>query len=387
MDQPASAFWEHARQSLQTGSFVKLTLSKPRSRSGDLRNIYARLVELRDEPHLSCTLRFGRRDEVKNYPVEDGLQQLQQWLEEDFSNADLFTLDAHFALMYSKKRKARLQQSAARHEEAPEREHDQPKERVLQADNKLYLTALGIAGADGKVLKKGQRKFRQINKYVEVIDHLLREHPLPAGARIVDMGSGKGYLTFALYDHLTNGLGLQPHVIGVEMRPELVDLCNNIARESGFDRLQFVAGDIESYRAESVDMLIALHACDTATDDALAKGIGANADILVVAPCCQKQVRRDMEPPGELMPMLQYGTLLEQQAVLLTDSIRALLLESRGYQTKVFEFISSEHTPKNTMITATRGRKRREALSEVEGLKEQFGLRRHRLQELLNTTG
>ena len=386
MPSPLTEWLDVLRQSLTDQTLVKLTLSKPRQKSSAWRNAYGRLVEIKGVLHLSFTLRYKTRDETNNFSLEDASATVEKWLGEQFLNADLFTGDQHYSLQINKKGKAHLQSRGVASVDAGDRWHDQQKQRPL-ADNakRAYLTSLGIAGANGQILKKGQRKFRQINKYLEVIGHLLAEHPLPEGARIVDMGSGKGYLTFALYDYLVNEKGLPVQLTGVELRPALVDLCNEIARNNEFEQLEFVTGDIHQYEPPGgIDMLIALHACDTATDEALAKGIQAEADILVVAPCCQKQVRRDMELSDELRPVLQYGILLERQAELLTDGLRALYLEEVGYRTKVFEFISTEHTPKNVMITATRGRPRPQAREQIKALKSRFGLKRHHLEDLLS---
>jgi SAM-dependent methyltransferase len=247
------------------------------------------------------------------------------------------------------------------------------------------LHALGITNARGEVPAPSQDKWRQIDKYLEIIESLLREQALPTDAHIADMGSGKGYLTFALYDFLTRQRQMTPRITGIELRPQLVALCNQIARDNGFSGLQFIAQDIKDYHPERLDMLIALHACDTATDLALAVGIQHQAEIIVAAPCCHKQIRRDMHARNELAPVLRHGILEERQAEILTDGIRALLLESEGYDTKVFEFISSEHTAKNVMITALNKhrRNREEALAKVAALKTGFGIERHYLETLL----
>jgi hypothetical protein len=205
------------------------------------------------------------------------------------------------------------------------------------------------------------------------------------------MGSGKGYLTFALYDYLSSVMGLQPEITGIELRQNLVDFCNKNARLAGFSGLHFVATDINDFQPERLDMLIALHACDTATDLALAKGILAKVDTIVVAPCCHKQIRKAMDTQNELAPVLRYGILEERQAEILTDGIRALLLEANGYKTQVFEFISTEHTAKNVMITAvgTNDDPRLKqqglnALEKVAALKAGFGIEEHYLEHLLN---
>jgi len=388
-------FWSYTRQTSVGGSLVKLTLSKPRQKSAERpRNLYARLVEIKGKAKLQITYRFADREEVKNYAPAEGVTLLEQALGTDYLNADLFTTDAAVSVAMSRKGNARFRTTPAAgatstpHLPAGQngptvQAHNRQKHRDISAD-RPYLQALGITNANGEVLRDGKRKFKQINKFVEIIDGLVREHPLPTGAQIVDMGSGSGYLTFALYDHLANTLGLDVAVTGVELRAKLVEKCRQIASDNGFHKLQFVEGYIDDFKPERLDLLIALHACDTATDDALYQGLLAEAEIMVVAPCCQKQVRRDLVVPEDLKPLLNNGILLERQAAMLTDGLRALYLENAGYKTKLFEFIPLEHTAKNVMITAVKGRKRTKAAAEIAALKERFGVTRHRLEELID---
>ncbi|MEM9836177.1 MAG: SAM-dependent methyltransferase [Bacteroidota bacterium] len=377
------AFWQATKLAIDKARFVKLTLGKSRYRdTPKLNNIYVRPVELKGQVQLQLTFHYADRDEVKNYGVGAGITYLAEQLGGDFLSADMFSLDEQLSVKVSRKGKPHITRSAARHREAAMSIHNRQKERLI-AEDRSYLSALGIADAAGNITPTGQKKYKQINKFVEIVDGLLRQQSLPEAANIVDMGSGKGYLTFALYDHLRHNLGMNVHVTGVELRPNLVEKCNRIARENNFDQLQFVEGYIDSYQPEKIDMIIALHACDTATDDALIQGIRAGATMMIVAPCCQKQVRRSMKPPPELQAFLQHGILLERQASMLTDALRALYLESVGYRTKVFEFITLEHTAKNVMITAVKGAKKPTAMDEALQLKKQFGIQRHRLEELL----
>ncbi|WP_367392269.1 SAM-dependent methyltransferase [Lewinella sp. LCG006] len=374
----------HLSQAFNDQQLSKLTLSKNRSAQSDLKNVYGRLVLIKDEAHLSCTLRFATRDETKNFSLTEATAAIEKWLTEDFRQAELFTVTEQFSLMISKKGKGLLRTRTITNREPVSLEHNQQKQRPLADRPRAYLTSLGIAGQDGQILQNGRRKFRQINKYIELISHLLREQPLAKDARIVDMGSGKGYLTFGLYDYLVNETHLPIKMTGVELRPDLVQTCTTIAQENKFTGLEFLAGDIHQYEPEGgIDMLIALHACDTATDEAIAKGIRAEAQLIIVAPCCHKQVRKAMHPPAGLLPMLQHGILLERQAEMLTDAIRSLLLEAHGYKTKVFEFIGTEHTPKNVMITAIKSEPRPAAQEEIHQLKSQFGIERHHLEDLL----
>lgn len=381
---PKAAFLAKLSESLAEGTFVKLTLSKPTAEARELKNVYARLVELKEGAALSFTLRYATKDVTKNHPPVEAQAVIGLWLGESFLNADLFTLQADVSLQYNRKRKPRLFIRPPSQAEVPPKAHNKPKQYFLDPQGQPYLHAMGITGADGTVKADGQRKFRQINKYIELVDRLLEQHGhFPEQPHIVDMGSGKGYLTFALYDHLRNNRAWQPSLTGIELREHLVDFCNELAGQSGFEGLSFLAQDIFDYQPERIDMLIALHACDIATDIAIAKGIKAGAEIIIVAPCCHKQLRKAMQPTEHLQPVLRHGILEERQAELLTDGIRALLLEAHGYETKVFEFISTEHTPKNLMIAGIKGQANADALAQIAQLKADFGISEHYLEGLL----
>jgi len=374
-------------EAVATGTFVKLTLSKPRQ-SKELQRIQFRQVLIKQQLHLSANLQFERRDETRNFLPAEGIRQAAAWLLELFSEANLFTTHHHWQLSLNKKREGRLQQRPAVHEQPGSLSHNLTKKHTLDTQAGVhYLVSLGIMGTEGQILQKSQRKYRQIQKYIEIISHLLSDYPLPAHPKIADMGSGKGYLSFALYDFLHRQLGLTPAMEGVEIRPDLVDFCNALSQSSGFSGLSFVAAGIEDYPATGLDMLIALHACDTATDLAIAKGIQAGAKLIVVAPCCHKQLRRDMKPPEVLMPMLRQGVFMERQAELLTDSLRVLLLEAHGYAVKTTEFVGPEDTPKNVLIMAAKASPNPKAAEQLARLKELFGVQRHALEELLAPLG
>ena len=210
--------------------------------------------------------------------------------------------------------------------ETPAHSHDKIKIRPVTLENNLYLHELGITTADWKVKKDMHDKYRQINKYIEIIDGIISSVKLPPSFQIVDMGSGKGYLTFALYDYLVNTKKINPEILGIELRKELVQKCNAIAKKAGFEKLTFQTGSIENANLPPTDMLIGLHACDTATDEAIFRGIQSNTKIIICAPCCHKQVRKQMNPTDDLKLISQYGILKERQAEILTDAIRALIL-------------------------------------------------------------
>jgi hypothetical protein len=233
-----------------------------------------------------------------------------------------------------------------------------------------------------------QGKYRQLEKFIEIVDRLIAEADLPAGAplTVVDMGSGKGYLTFGLWHHLTGNLGVAATVTGVESRPELVELCNSVATANNCTGLSFVAGEIADTKIPPAEIVIALHACDTATDDALFQAAVSGARIIVSAPCCQKELRHQLRAPAGLEPLLRDGIQKERMSEMLTDAVRARLLEGAGYHTQVFEFISTEHTAQNTMITGVLTKERDEARTaaareEAAALLRAFGIEHHRLAD------
>jgi SAM-dependent methyltransferase len=236
------------------------------------------------------------------------------------------------------------------------------------------------------------RKWKQINKFIEVLDHAIASSKLKEQelVRVVDFGSGKGYLTFAMEEYLRAGLGLRPKVTGVELREDLVCLCTKAARKLKLDGLTFAQGDIRSYPPEHIDIMIALHACDMATDYAIHLGIRAGAAIIMCAPCCHKQIRPQMTSPALLKPMFKHGIHLGQEAEMVTDSLRALLLEASGYETQIFEFVSLEHTSKNKMILGVKSgdlSKQAERLSQIKQIKEFYSIREHCLETLLQADG
>lgn len=383
-------FFEKLNDSLNRQTFTKLTLSRLRHHS-DVKNIYARLVSIKKQLKIQFTFRYATRDEVKNYDFTEGVVFIEKQLGEVFLTADLFTTEHDFSLQYNKKadnarlftQKSKSKTQKSKNTDGGVLQHNQEKKRLLNP-SQPYFHALEITDAKGNITPNGQKKFKQIDKYIEIIASLLREADLPDDAHIADFGSGKGYLTFALFDFLRNNLGINPTVSGYELRENLVNFCNDLAQKCDFDDLQFFAQDINNVEMARLDMLIALHACDIATDIAIAKGIKAGAKVIVVAPCCHKQLRKELNVKNEMQPILKYGILEERQAELLTDGIRALLLESKGYRTKVFEFVSTEHTPKNVMIVGIKTDKpKAAALAQVSAIKEHYGIGVHYLEEIL----
>jgi len=371
-------------ESLKDGSFIRLTLGKP---MGDrFKKLIVRPVETKKGVFLQFRFREEARETAKNFTGAEAVKEIDSLIGTLFLSAHLFTSASDVQLEANKKGSSRLSKSTAT-KKPSSLSHDREKQSVVNPKSS-YLEALGITTQNGDVRANQRDKWRQINRFIETLDSLLSKSDLLSKEEIVvaDMGCGKGYLTFATYEHLTEKLGKAVTMVGVEVRESLVDACNEIAVSCDFDGLRFRAGTIESSDVGKVDVLIALHACDTATDDAIFKGIEGGASLIVTAPCCHKEIRPQITVPESLRGMLGHGTLLEREAESVTDSMRALLLGSEGYETSVFEFISSEHTPKNNMIAAVAGLARGHRVRAIEDfakLKAFYGIGKQRLEELL----
>jgi len=377
---------------LAGGSFVKLTLAKYRGPAEGLKNVYVRPVTLKKGERLSFLYRYATRDEVKNLTAEEGARALRSMLGAEFLSGHLFTSNEDLRIEFNRKGETRLARHAPTFAgDAPAREgHERKKRRAVESAGSVYLRELGVTNERGEVRPAMGDKFRQINRFVEILSGLHASSPLSKEGElsVVDVGSGKGYLTFAVYDYLNNQAGVRARVTGVEARAQLVELCNEVARRSGFEGLSFETGLAEDVEVGRADVLIALHACDTATDDAIYKGVAAGASVIVTAPCCHKELRPQMHSPAALRGLLRHGIILEREAESVTDSLRALLLEAAGYSVKVFEFVSTEHTRKNTMIAGVlrasdAERERARALREYRELKEFYRIREQRLERLL----
>jgi hypothetical protein len=378
-------------QSLSKNTFVKISLGHYKGNEAGLKNIYIKRILIKHEEKLSFTYRYQTKDIVKNYSVEEANFLLLSLIKTDgFRTALLFTIECDLYLEYLQGDNTSLKKKTASYTTMPSLVHDKQKQRLIESKGKHYLTELRITDESGKVYNATQDKYKQINHYIEILSSLLKELPAHETLKVVDMGAGKGYLTFALYDYLTNVLKIKSEVNGVEFRQDLVELCNRIAVNSAFDGLSFVQGSIQEYDSTGADVLIALHACDTATDDAIAKGITARADLIVVAPCCHKQIRREIEKhkhKNDLDYLTKHGLFLERQAEMVTDGIRALILEYFGYSVKVIDFISDAHTPKNVMLIGVRSPKVSKQnpaiLTKIKEAKSYFGVEQHHLEGLL----
>ncbi len=379
-------FLDSIQDSFQNRNLIKLSMSKASNRTDDLKMIYVTPVELRSGLKFSFKYRFKTRDEVKNYSTEEALELVKELIGNSFMQILLNTNEEEQQLLVNKKGKAK--RIVKKHViDQINLNHNKEKNYLIKSVDNIYLERLGVCDKNGRVKDKQQDKFRQINRYVELMSHWFEKTDHPTTLNIVDMGSGKGYLTFALYDYLKNQLGINVSITGVELRENLVKLCTEISNESGFNDLTFVSKDIRDFSAKEIDVIIALHACDTATDLAIYQGIIADAKLIVCAPCCHKQVRSEMGSTTQFKALTKHGIFEERQAEMLTDTIRSLLMEREGFKTKIFEFISNEHTRKNVMMIGqkTKAKRNRKQIDDnVKQLKESFNIKRHELEDLLS---
>ncbi len=375
--------------SLADGSFVKLTLSKPRRRdASEAKQAFVRKVPIRGEPHLSILWRYPTRDITQNHPVAEAALVIGQALAERLQNAHLFTTHADLELRTNNKGEPKLLRHKASFHEAGDDTHNRKKRYVLDPAQAPYLRELGIVSPEGHVKSDKADKHKQLQSIVKLLDQFVEKSDLAtrSSLRVVDFGCGKAYLTFALYDYFQNHLGIPTVVVGVDRNAELMATCSGIAAKLDYAGLSFVCSDVGTYDPGPTDVLVALHACDTATDVALAKGVNAGATLILAVPCCQKELRPQLKPPSDELPLLKHDTFKDRYAQMLTDGMRGLLMESQGYKTRVIEFISDAHTHRNVMIAAVRtpGPDVREArLDEVRALKARYHIDHQTLEQLL----
>lgn len=379
-------FFLDIQQSIENKSFERLVLSQYKGELADLEKMTFRMIELQGQPTLSCLYHHTTQDITKNYAIAEGLEKIAELLNLS-KQANLFTLNQDIQLKKNKKKAMfNIQKKQASATKVEQHQHNREKQRYVQQQSP-FLKHLGITDEKGQIIPSMARKWKQINKFIEIFSNAYEQ--IDASQKelnIVDFGSGKGYLTFALYDYLL-AQHKTPLITGVELRSNLVEFCQNVADQVGFHHLDFFEGDVRSYQPAKLDVMIALHACDIATDFAIHTGIRLNASMIMCAPCCHKELRPQLKSPEVLQPMLQFGIHAGQQAEMLTDTLRALLLKAYGYETKVFEFVALEHTSKNKMILATKRKDIQQPdpniMQQIQALKAMYGIEKQSLELLL----
>ena len=379
-------FFLDIQQSIENKSFERLVLSQYKGDLADLEKMTFRMIELQGQATLSCLYHHTTQDITKNYAIAEGLEKIAELLNLS-KQANLFTLNQDIQLKKNKKKAMfNIQKKQASATKVEQHQHNREKQRYVD-QHSSFLMHLGITDEKGQIIPSMARKWKQINKFIEIFSNAYEQiDASQQELNIVDFGSGKGYLTFALYDYLL-AQHKTPLITGVELRSNLVEFCQNVADQVGFHHLDFFEGDVRSYQPAKLDVMIALHACDIATDFAIHTGIRLNASMIMCAPCCHKELRPQLKSPEVLQPMLQFGIHAGQQAEMLTDTLRALLLKAYGYETKVFEFVALEHTSKNKMILATKRKDIQQPdpniMQQIQALKAMYGIEKQSLELLL----
>jgi 2-polyprenyl-3-methyl-5-hydroxy-6-metoxy-1,4-benzoquinol methylase len=330
--------------------------------------IKIRPVLLKEEVYYQVSEFIGNKIFHTNYLKKDLLEILPNWFEGLFRQAEITTNKGKIILLISKKGKVTVNNkinktdsnNIAAEKMSPDAEsvllsHNKQKNYILQENTPLpFLIDLGVMTKEGAVIKAKSDKFRQINRFLEYVEDILPNLEKGRELTILDFGCGKSYLTFALYYYLKVLKGYQINVIGLDLKEDVIKHCNDLSIKYGYDKLRFLVGDIASYQGSStVDMVVTLHACDTATDYALFKAVNWGARVILSVPCCQHELNRQIQN-NTLKPVLKYGIVKERMAALITDALRAELLEQKGYRVQLLEFIDMEHTPKNILIRAVK---------------------------------
>ncbi len=321
--------------------------------------IKIRPVLIKNELLFQETLYRGTQVFHENFSCEDMEKRIEKNLTENFKQGDFQGASMQATVLVSKKGKMTIktkqQQKQTIQRDLSELSHNREKQYILQEGKPVdFLVGLGVQTPEGKITKNRYDKFRQINRYLEFIEDVLDKLPKDRTIRIIDFGCGKSYLTFAMYYYLHVLQGRDILVTGLDLKKDVIAHCNELAAKCGYDKLSFEVGDISTYNgSDAVDMVVSLHACDTATDYAIEKAVKWGAKVIMAVPCCQHEVNRQIISK-ELQPLLKYGLIKERISALITDAVRANLLEEQGYDAQILEFIDMEHTPKNLLIRAVK---------------------------------
>ena len=329
---------------------IHITISNPRTKGG-VKKVILRPIELKNEIFYQKSAYEEKKVFHENL-TEEGCRAAIDQLLEEFKQVELVTEEERLTALISKKGKATIK--IKRNCCAPkERDlsHNRKKEYLIPEGTPIpYLVDLGVMTKEGKIVHSRYDKYRQINRFLEFIEDVLSSLPKDRTVRILDFGCGKSYLTFAMYEYLHERKGYEVEMIGLDLKEDVMEHCNQLAEKYGYENLRFYTGDIADYEDENpIDMVVTLHACDTATDYALEKAVHWGAKVILSVPCCQHELNQKIAN-ADLAPIMDYGLLKERFAALLTDGLRAKLLEEQGYQVQILEFIDMEHTPKNILI-------------------------------------
>lgn len=339
-----------------TSLLVDMVISGARG-GGDFIKIKVRPVMIRDSLYFQVSRYTDKQVFHENMTAENALETLSGWILHDFRQAQIRMQDEMVTVLVSKKGKATVKSKKAACIETQNLEHNRKKQYIIEEGTAVpFMIDLGVMTESGKIIRTRYDKYRQINRFLEFIEDILPELPTDRTVHIIDFGCGKSYLTFAMYYYLKVLKHYDIRITGLDLKQKVIEDCQALADRYGYDGLQFLCGDIADYNGtDEVDMVVTLHACDTATDYALYKAVKWHASVILSVPCCQHELNRKMQCET-LSGAFQYGLIKERTAALMTDAMRGQLLEMKGYKTQLLEFIDMEHTPKNILIRGVKSR-------------------------------
>ncbi len=350
--------------------FISAVLSNPRKKEA-MTKVKVRPVLVKEQMVFQTEVFRNNQAFHENLSARESVEKLMEMMQ-NMRQMQLETERFSYTALVSKKGKVTIKRRAQRNVRGGgELAHNRKKRYILEEGVPVaFLKDLGVMTEEGKVVHARFDKFRQINRFLEFIEDVLPELPGDRELTILDFGCGKSYLTFAMYYYLHELKGYDIRIIGLDLKRDVIRKCNELSEKYGYEKLQFMEGNIADYTgAEEVDMVVTLHACDTATDFALAKAVLWNAKVILSVPCCQHELNRQIEN-DILKPVLKYGILKERMAALITDGLRAQYLECAGYEVQLLEFIDMEHTPKNILIRAVRTGKKGDHVQEIKKCEE-----------------
>jgi SAM-dependent methyltransferase len=339
---------------IQWEKLVEGVISDKRNKA-EVQKIKLRPVVIKNTFLIQVTEYIGKQVIHDNKTIEAIKEYIYVSLRDNFKQANIRTEEYTYNILISKKGQVTVKKKKEIEKKKPVLIHNRVKKYLLQEGKPVdFLVYLGVMNSEGFVVKSKYDKFRQINRFLEFVEDIVDKLPKNKVINIIDFGCGKSYLTFAIYYYLKKEKNLDVNIVGLDLKRDVIKHCNQIATDLKYDGLEFLEGDIAQYKGkDDVDMVVTLHACDTATDYAIAKAIDWNAKVVLSVPCCQHELNNQIQNEV-LSPIFKYGILKEKMAALITDGIRAGVLEEHGYDTQILEFIDMEHTPKNLMIRAVK---------------------------------
>ena len=339
---------------------IDMVISGQKNKSEDKAvKVRIRPVILKNEIEYQVSEFVGRKVLHSNHSAADVKKKIIDYMTEDFKQAQINMTDAAATILSSKSKTLTCKyKKAGQLKVQRDLSHNRTKKYIIQEGKPVaFMIDLGVMGQDGKIIRTRYDKFRQINRFLEYIEDILPKLDKERELTIIDFGCGKSYLTFAMYYYLKELKGYNIRIIGLDLKADVIEHCNELTTRYGYDKLDFYVGDIATYKdVDKVDMVVTLHACDIATDYALAKAVKWGAEVILSVPCCQHEANRTIKS-DILSPVMDYGILKERMAAIVTDAARAKLLTANGYDTQILEFIDMEHTPKNLLIRAVKGGK------------------------------